>query len=238
MRADARPPDALRPVSFQLGYQRFAEGSVLIEVGNTRVLCSASAEDRVPAFRKGTGEGWVTAEYSLLPRSTLVRSPRESVRGRVSGRTHEIQRAIGRALRAVTELPALGERTIWLDCDVLQADGGTRTAATTGSCVALALALRRLRRDGHIESDRLRGLVAAVSAGVVAGEALLDLDYREDFAAEVDLNVAKTDGGLYVDIGGAAESQPFDSSRLDELLGLAGKGISELHELQRRALEE
>ena len=237
-RPDGRSLDALRPVRIRTGLQRFAEGSALIEVGNTHVLCSASAEDNIPVFRKGTGSGWITAEYSLLPRSTLVRTPRESSRGRVSGRTHEIQRTIGRALRTVTELDALGERTIWIDCDVLQADGGTRTAAITGAYVALVLALRRLLEDGHIDRNPIKDQVAAVSVGLVAGEPRLDMDYEEDYSSEVDLNVAMTGGGRFIEIQGTAETAPFDRAQLSQLLDLACAGIEKLLSLQREVLAE
>ncbi len=238
MRADGRAYDGLRPVTILTGYQRYAEGSALIEFGDTRVLCSASVEDSVPPFRKGTGSGWITAEYSLLPRSTLVRSSRESSRGKVGGRTHEIQRVIGRCLRSVVNLDAIGERTVWVDCDVIQADGGTRSAAITGGYVALTLALRKLRKEGFISEDPLLSQVAAVSVGVVDGEAMLDLVYSEDFAAAVDLNVVKTGDGRYVEIQGNAEGEPFDRKQLDELLGLAGDGIEMLLEYQREALEK
>ncbi len=238
MRADGRAYDGLRPVTILTGYQRYAEGSTLIDFGDTRVLCSASVEDSVPPFRKGTGSGWITAEYSLLPRSTLVRSSRESSRGKVGGRTHEIQRVIGRCLRSVVNLDAIGERTVWVDCDVIQADGGTRSAAITGGYVALALALRKLRKKGFISEDPLLSQVAAVSVGVVDGEAMLDLVYSEDFAAAVDLNVAKTGDGCYVEIQGNAEGEPFDRKQLDELLALAGDGIEMLLGYQREALEK
>lgn len=238
MRADGRAYNGLRPVTLLTGYQRYAEGSALIEFGDTRVLCSASVEDSVPPFRKGTGSGWITAEYSLLPRSTLVRSSRESSRGKVGGRTHEIQRVIGRCLRSVVNLDAIGERTVWVDCDVIQADGGTRSAAITGGYVALTLALRKLRKEGFISEDPLLSQVAAVSVGVVDGEAMLDLVYSEDFAAAVDLNVVKTGDGRYVEIQGNAEGEPFDRKQLDELLGLAGDGIEMLLEYQREALEK
>jgi ribonuclease PH len=238
IRIDGRAFDELRPVVFSTGYQRYAEGSVLVEFGETRVLCSASVEDNVPPFRKGTGSGWITAEYSLLPRSTLVRSPRESSRGRVGGRTHEIQRVIGRCLRSIANLDAFGERTVWVDCDVLQADGGTRSAAITGGYVALALATRKLREDGLITVEPLLTQVAGVSVGVIDGVAMLDLAYNEDFAAEVDFNIAMTGDGRFVEVQGNAEGKPFDRDRLEEMLGMAGKGIGELLELQREALKK
>ena len=235
-RPDGRRDDELRPVLIETGFQEYAEGSALIGVGKTRILCSASVEDGVPGFRKGTGSGWVTAEYSLLPRSTQIRTTREASRGRVGGRSHEIQRIIGRVLRSVVDLDALGERTVWLDCDVLQADGGTRSAAATGAYVALALALAKVREAGHIERDPLLGQVAAVSVGIWGGRACLDLSYEEDFTALVDLNVAMTDDGRFVEIQGTAEQQPFDRGQLDELLDLAGRGIDHLLRLQREAL--
>jgi len=238
MRADSRAHDELRPVTILTGFQRYAEGSVLIEFGDTRVLCSASVEDSVPPFRKGTGSGWITAEYSLLPRSTLVRGSRESSRGKVGGRTHEIQRVIGRCLRSIANLDAFGERTVWIDCDVIQADGGTRSAAITGGYVALALAVRRLREAGLIADDPLLSQVAAVSVGVVDREVMLDLVYSEDFVADVDFNVAMTGDGRYVEIQGNAEGAPFGRERLNEMLSLAGVGIEQLLEYQQQALEK
>ena len=235
-RMDGRRPDELRPVRIIRGFVSAPEASVLIEMGMTRVLCSASVEDGVPPFRKGTGSGWITAEYSLLPRSTMVRSPREASRGKVGGRTHEIQRIIGRALRSVANLDALGERTVWIDCDVLQADGGTRSAAITGAWVALALAARYLRSGGYIVDDPVAGQVAAVSVGIVDGEPVLDLDYKEDFAAEVDLNTAITSDGDYVEIQGTAEGAPFSPDRLNDLLELARSGIESLLAAQLEAL--
>jgi ribonuclease PH len=216
-------------------YLRHAEGSVLIEFGDTRVLCVASIEDRVPGFLEGRGQGWLTAEYAMLPRAGKTRSNRESVSGKVGGRTHEIQRLIGRSLRACTDLRALGERTIVLDCDVLQADGGTRTAAITGAWVALKRASATLRQRGVLTVDPVRMGLAAVSVGVVDGEALLDLNYGEDSHAEVDANVVMTDQGEFVEVQGTAEGKPFSRARLDELLALAEKGIRELHRLQREA---
>ena len=213
----------------------FAEGSALIEVGHTRVLCAATIEDRVPLWLRGRGSGWVTAEYSMLPRATPERTQRESIRGRLGGRTHEIQRLIGRALRAVTDLKKLGERSILLDCDVLQADGGTRTAAITGAYVALSLACGRVFAPGSAKWPLARQ-VAAVSVGYVDGRPCLDLAYSEDSRAEVDMNVAMTDAGEYVEIQGSAESRPFDRAQLDELLGLAHQGIERLFDTQREAL--
>jgi ribonuclease PH len=234
-RSDGRANDELRPVRMTVDYLRHAEGSVLIEFGDTRVLCVASIEDRVPGFLEGRGQGWLTAEYAMLPRSGKTRSNRESVSGKVGGRTHEIQRLIGRSLRACTDLRALGERTIVLDCDVLQADGGTRTAAITGAWVALKRASATLRQRGALAVDPVRMGLAAVSVGVVDGETLLDLDYGEDSHAEVDANVVMTDQSEFVEVQGTAEGKPFSRARLDELLALAEKGIRELHRLQRAA---
>jgi ribonuclease PH len=235
MRADGRRDDELRPSSFQADFQIHAEGSVLVSMGATRVLCAASVEDSIPSFRKGTGEGWLSAEYALLPRSTHVRSQRE--RNKVGGRTHEIQRTIGRVMRAAVDLAALGERTVWLDCDVLQADGGTRTAAITGAWVALARAVRRLRADGYIQRDPIINQIAAVSVGIVEGRPLLDLNYLEDFSAEVDMNVAMTAAGTFVEVQGTAEKKCFDRSLLNTLLDLAEGGIRRLHADQLAAVE-
>jgi ribonuclease PH len=236
MRPSERRPDELRAVRFERGFQRHAEGSVLVEFGATRVLCSASVEDRVPPFLKGKGQGWVTAEYGMLPRSTHTRNPREAARGRQGGRTLEIQRLIGRSMRAVLDLAALGERTITLDCDVLQADGGTRTAAITGAYVALADAIRRLRGSGALRADPLHGQVAAVSVGLYRGMAVLDLDYAEDAEAETDMNVVMNDAGAFVEVQGTAEGHAFRRTELDQLLDLAAGGIVELLRLQREAL--
>jgi ribonuclease PH len=225
-------------VRFERGYQRHAEGSVLVEFGLTRVLCSASVEERVPPFLKGQGTGWVTAEYGMLPRATHTRNAREAARGRQGGRTLEIQRLIGRSLRAVLDLRALGERTVTIDCDVLQADGGTRTAAITGAYVALVDAMRRLRSSGVLQSDPMHGQVAAVSVGLYRGAAVLDLDYAEDAEAETDMNVVMNDAGAFVEIQGTAEGHAFHRSELDKLLDLAGGGVSELLRLQREALRE
>jgi ribonuclease PH len=225
-------------VRFQRGFQRHAEGSVLVEFGATRVLCSASVEDRVPPFLKGKGQGWVTAEYGMLPRSTHTRNPREAARGRQGGRTLEIQRLIGRSLRAVLDLRALGERTVTLDCDVLQADGGTRTAAITGAYVALVDAMRHLRRNGDLRADPVHGQVAAVSVGLYRGTAVLDLDYVEDVEAETDMNVVMNDAGAFVEVQGTAEGHAFRRAELDQLLDLAAGGIAELIRLQRAALQE
>jgi len=236
IRSDGRRHDELRPVTIETGFLKYAEGSVLIGVGNTRVLCAASIEDRVPQWMKGRGVGWVTAEYAMLPRATHERTQREATRGRLGGRTHEIQRIIGRALRAVTDMAKLGERTVWLDCDVLQADGGTRTAAVTGACVALALALRTRFDPAARARWPLDAMVAATSVGIVSGNALLDLAYDEDSQAHVDMNVFMTDAGRFVELQGTAEAAPFDRRDLEGLLGLAEGGIRELFALQSAAL--
>lgn len=233
MRSDGRRPDELRPVKITRDYISVAEGSVLIEMGNTRLICTASMEDRVPQFLKDQKRGWITAEYSMLPRATDIRTIRESVQGRVGGRTHEIQRLIGRSLRSVVDMEALGERTIWLDCDVIQADGGTRTAAITGAFICLSDALEHALSIGIISKNPIRDYVAAVSVGVVDGQPMLDLCYEEDSRAEVDMNVVMTGSGLFVEIQGTAESRPFDRSALDELLGLARGGIGKLIEKQK-----
>jgi ribonuclease PH len=238
MRSDGRANDELRPVTLTRGYVKHAEGSALIEVGDTRVVCTVSVEDRVPPFLKGKGEGWVTAEYGMLPRSTTTRSPRESSRGGASGRTHEIQRLIGRSLRAVVDMKALGERTLWVDCDVLQADGGTRTASITGAFVALVDALRHLRKQGALAELPVTDFVAATSVGKVAGEILLDLRYDEDSTAEVDMNVVKTGRGRFIELQGTAEHKPFDEGELQALMAAADKGIKDLIVLQKKALGE
>jgi ribonuclease PH len=237
MRLDGRSADQLRPVRITRGWLEHAEGSVLIEFGGTRVLCAASVTEGVPRWRKGTGQGWVTAEYAMLPRSTNTRSDRESVRGRIGGRTHEISRLVGRALRGVIDVSSLGENTVVLDCDVLQADGGTRTAAITGAYVALADAVEWMRGRGLLTSgDVLRGSVAAVSVGVVDGEPMLDLCYEEDVRAETDMNVVMTGDGRFVEIQGTAEGEPFDRPELDALLVLAETGCATLTGMQRAAL--
>ena len=233
-RADARRPNELRPTTITPHYLVHAEGSVLIEAGRTRVICSASVEDRVPPFLRNTGKGWITAEYSMIPRATTTRSTRESTAGKVKGRTHEIQRLIGRSLRAVSKLDALGERTIWIDCDVIQADGGTRTAAITGSFVALVLAVQRMRDQGRITSMPVLDHVAATSVGILAGTPMLDLAYSEDSAADVDMNIVKTGDGRFIEVQGTAEGAPFAREALDQLLGLADEGIRQLIELQRK----
>jgi ribonuclease PH len=235
-RPDGRAAGQLRPVAYELGYQEWALGSVLFSMGKTRVLCAATATSEAPRWLRGTGKGWVTAEYSMLPASTTERSPREVNRGRPGGRTQEIQRLIGRSLRAVTDLSRMGERTITVDCDVLQADAGTRTAAITGGYLALALALRRLGEDRLVPADLLRDSVAAVSVGIVEGEPRLDLCYEEDATAEVDCNVVMTGAGLLVEVQGTAEGEPFARERLDELLDLAASGVAELTKVQRDAL--
>lgn len=236
MRVDGRKAAELRPVKITTGFIRHIPGSLLIEVGETRVICTATVEDQVPPFLRDTNRGWVTAEYGMLPGSGNTRIPREAVRGRVGGRTHEIQRLIGRSLRAVTNLELLGARTVWLDCDVIQADGGTRTASITGAYVALVLALRRLRADGRIAVDPLTGSVAAVSAGVVDGRCVLDLCYEEDARAEVDMNFVMTGKGRFVEVQGTAESKPFTKNQLDRLADMASNGIQQLTAMQRQAL--
>jgi ribonuclease PH len=233
MRLDRRRPDELRPTVITPNFVEHAEGSVLIEVGRTRVICTASVEDRVPMFLRNSGKGWVTAEYGMLPRATSTRTTREASAGKVGGRTQEIQRLIGRSLRSVTRLTEVGERTIWVDCDVIQADGGTRTAAITGGFVALALALQKLREQGQIGAVPLNDYVAATSVGRVDGEPLLDLAYDEDSRAEVDMNVIKTGGGRFIEVQGTAEGPPFERSTLDALLAFADTGISKLVEIQR-----
>jgi ribonuclease PH len=236
LRADGRAPEDLRPLEIVPGAAPYAEGSALIALGRTRVLCAASVEDRLPRWLMGKGRGWVTAEYSMLPRATKERTPREAVTGKQGGRTLEIQRLIGRSLRAVVDLEALGERQITLDCDVLQADGGTRCAAITGAYVALALALRRLRAEKRIKRDPLRAAVAAVSVGVVRGQPVLDLDYAEDAAADVDANVVMTDAHAFVELQCTAEKLPFTPATLDELVLLASVGLDRLFTAQRDAL--
>jgi len=235
-RVDGRRYNELRPVTITPGYLSFAEGSALIEVGQTRVLCAASVEDRVPPFLKGKGAGWVTAEYSMLPRSTSTRSRRESEAGRIGGRTHEIQRLIGRSLRAVTDLRALGERTITLDCDVIQADGGTRTAAITGAYVALTQAIATSAKKYQLGDKVQPNAVAAISAGVVASRILLDLCYEEDSRAALDFNVVMSDDDRFVEVQGTAEAEPFQRSVMDEILSLADAGIHELFRLQSEAM--
>jgi ribonuclease PH len=236
MRKDGRAPAELRPLRITRGYQAFAEGSCVIELGGTRVLCAATFEEKVPAFLRGSGRGWVTAEYSMLPRSTLVRTPREVQQGRPSGRTQEIQRLIGRSLRAVTQMNDMGEATVTVDCDVLIADGGTRTAAITGAYIALHDAFRSRVDAGRLERIPLAEEVAAVSVGVIDGEPTLDLCYEEDVAASVDMNVVMTGGGRFVEVQGTAEGETFDQKDLSRLLDLASSGIRSLVAAQREAL--
>jgi ribonuclease PH len=238
MRPSGRKPGELRAVRIQRRYTRHAEGSVLVEFGDTRVLCTASVEERVPAFLKESGRGWVSAEYGMLPRSTNTRTEREAARGRQTGRTQEIQRLIGRALRAVIDLSALGSRSIQVDCDVLQADGGTRTAAITGAFVAVHDALTWLQSKKLLAALPVRDFVAAVSVGIYQGEPVLDLDYAEDCACGTDMNVVMTGAGRFVELQGTAEGEPFSRAEVDALLALAGQGVSELIQHQRRALAQ
>lgn len=238
MRKSGRTEDQLRTTSITPGFITSADGSALIEVGNTRVICTASVEDRIPGFLKDSGQGWVTAEYSLLPGSTNTRTQRESSKGKVGGRTHEIQRLIGRSMRTVVDMNALGERTVWIDCDVIQADGGTRTASITGAFVALALALKNAIDRGMLTTPPILDYVAAVSVGMVSGSALLDLDYSEDFEAEVDMNVVMTGDGKFIEVQGTAERRPFDRGNLDRMTELAEKGIVELMEIQKMHMPE
>lgn len=237
-RTDGRQPATLRPTQITPSFTMHAEGSVLIEAGRTRVICTASIEDRVPPFLRNTGKGWVTAEYGMLPRATSTRTQREASAGKVGGRTQEIQRLIGRSLRSVTRLPDLGERTIWIDCDVIQADGGTRTASITGGFVALVLALKHMRSKGIIRSIPISDYVAAISVGVVNGTPMLDLAYDEDSNADVDMNVVKTGEGQFIEVQGTAEGLPFERSALDALLSLADTGIQELVAIQRSVIGE
>jgi len=236
VRSDGRSADQLRVLKITPDFVSTAEGSVLIELGSTRVICTASVDDGVPSFLKGSGKGWVTAEYGMLPRATEQRTPREAARGKQSGRTQEIQRLIGRSLRAVTNQEALGERTVWLDCDVIQADGGTRTAAITGAYIALAFAMSRLVAAGILKSLPLTDTVAATSVGMVDGRALLDLAYEEDSRAEVDMNLIMTGAGKYVEIQATAEGRPFSGGEMQDLLALAAAGIRRITEQQRAVL--
>ncbi len=238
MRPSGRNADQLRPVRFTRRYTRHAEGSVLVEFGDTRVLCTATVENGVPGFLRNSGQGWITAEYGMLPRSTHTRSAREAARGKQSGRTQEIQRLIGRSLRSVVDMKALGERTVTIDCDVLQADGGTRTASITGGFVALADAMAALVRRRDLAASPLHGQVAAISVGIVAGLPVLDLDYKEDSEAETDMNVVMNGGGAYVEVQGTAEGHAFRRHELDQLLNLAATGIGELLALQQQALAD
>jgi ribonuclease PH len=232
-RLDGRTPDTIRPTRLTSDFTIHAEGSVLIEVGRTKVICTASTEERVPPFLRNSGKGWVTAEYGMLPRATSTRTTREASTGKLGGRTQEIQRLIGRSLRAVTNMSELGERTVWIDCDVIQADGGTRTASITGGFVALVIALEKLRAQGTIPRVPITDYVAATSVGVINGTPMLDLAYEEDSKAEVDMNVVKTSDGRFIELQGTAESKPFDRASLDALLALADKGIKDLMDKQR-----
>lgn len=236
-RKNGRKPDELRSASIETGINKHAEGSALVSTGDTRVICTASVEERVPLFLRGKGKGWITAEYGMLPRSTTTRSQREASKGRSSGRTQEIQRLIGRSLRSVVDLERLGERTIWVDCDVIQADGGTRTASITGAYVAMVLALDKLRRHSSISRPPLYDYLAAVSVGIVGIEPMLDLDYGEDSNADVDMNIVMTGKGFFVEVQGTAEKSAFSKKQLDQLLDLAGSGIRSLMRIQKEALE-
>jgi ribonuclease PH len=237
MRKNGRKADEIRPIVIHQGYLKYAEGSVLIEAGNNRIVCSVSIEDRVPPFLKGSGQGWITAEYAMIPRATTTRNIRDSVKGRIGGRSHEIQRLIGRVLRAVVDLSSLGERTFMVDCDVIQADGGTRTLAITGSFVALVEALWGCVDRGILSRGIVRDYLGAVSVGVVEGRELLDLDFEEDSNAEVDMNVVMTGSGKLVEVQGTAERSPFDREALNRLLDLAEKGIKEIIDLEKRLFE-
>lgn len=236
MRVDGRKNNEIRTVDIKRNFIESAEGSVLISMGKTRVVCTASIEDRVPPFLKDTKRGWITAEYSMLPRSTRTRTVRESATGKIGGRTHEIQRLIGRALRSVADLSVIGERTIWIDCDVLEADGGTRTAAITGAFVCLSDAVHYALRNGLISKTPLKDYLAAISVGIVDGKALLDLCYDEDFRAEVDMNVVMTGNGRFVELQGTAEGQPFSRATLEELIRLADEGIRQLIDIQKKVI--
>jgi ribonuclease PH len=237
-RSDNRAPDQLRPVIITPEFIHTAEGSALIEIGNTRVICTASLEESVPSFLRNSGKGWISCEYGMLPRATLTRSPREVSKGRQSGRTHEIQRLIGRSLRAVADLDRLGERTLWIDCDVIQADGGTRTASITGAFVALGLALQKLVDAGTLTAVPLRDFVAAISVGIVDGEVLLDLAYEEDSRADVDMNFVMTAGHKMVEVQATAEHRPFDDHQLAEMLAFARKGVDSLITKQQAILSK
>ncbi len=238
MRKDGRRPDELRPVIIERNFTKFAQGSVLIEFGDTKVICTASVDESVPNYLKNTGQGWITAEYSLLPGSTSKRASREASRGKVSGRTQEIQRLIGRSLRSIVNLSALGERTIWIDCDVIQADGGTRVASITGSYVALRDAIDWLKRSGKIVTEPILDSVAAVSVGIVHGESLLDLCYEEDYEAQVDMNVVLTGAGKYIELQGTGEEYAFSDEELSAMIHQAKQGINQLTELQKRTINE
>ncbi len=237
MRTDKRQPGEMRPVEIAIDYLMTAEGSALIKVGNTRVLCAATIEDTVPQFLRNSGKGWVTAEYSMLPRATAKRTPREVTKGRPSGRTHEIQRLIGRSLRSVIDVSALGERTVVIDCDVLQADGGTRTASITGAYVALHVALKQLMRYGALKTFPIRDFVGATSVGIVGGVPMLDLCYEEDSQADVDMNVVMTGNGRFVEVQATAEHTPFDDEQMSRLIALARAGIAGLIDIQKKVLQ-
>ncbi|GAA4704863.1 ribonuclease PH [Brevibacillus fulvus] len=238
MRIDGRASNQMRPVKITRNYIKHAEGSCLIEVGDTKVICTATLEDRVPPFMRNGGKGWVTAEYSMIPRATETRNPREAARGKVSGRTMEIQRLIGRALRSVVHLEGMGERTIWIDCDVIQADGGTRTASITGSFVAMVEAMNKLVQSGTWKQLPLRDFLAATSVGIIEEEALLDLNYKEDSSAKVDMNVVMTGQGKFVELQGTGEESPFSGEQLQTLLALAQKGVNELIAIQKEVLAD
>jgi ribonuclease PH len=238
MRADGRKPDELRPIKITRNFIKHAEGSVLIELGDTKVICTATIEDKVPPFLKDQKKGWITAEYAMIPRSALSRISRESSTGRIGGRTHEIQRLIGRALRSVAELSIIGERTFWMDCDVIQADGGTRTASITGAYIALADAVSYAVKNRIIERNPIRDYLAAVSVGRVNGEIVLDLCYAEDSRAEVDMNIVMTGSGNFVEIQGTAETMPFSKEDMDKMIAIAGKGIARLVEIQKLELSK
>jgi ribonuclease PH len=235
-RSDGRTPNQMRAVTIKKNFIKHAEGSVLIQVGDTKVICNASVEEKVPPFLRDKKQGWVTAEYSMLPRSTHTRSSRESSRGKVSGRTQEIQRLIGRSLRTVVDMEQLGERTIWIDCDVIQADGGTRTASITGAFIAMCLAMKQLKKEKKIETIPIKDFVAATSVGILEGKKILDLEYSEDSVAEVDMNIVKTGRGGFVEIQGTAEQEPFSEKDMDAMLSLANKGIKELIALQKKTI--
>ena len=236
MRPDGRGAEFLRKVTVTRNYMKFAEGSCLIELGDTKVICTATVDESVPQFLKGKGTGWVTSEYGMLPRSCQQRVQREAVKGAIGGRTHEIQRLVGRSLRAITDLPALGERSVWIDCDVIQADGGTRCASITGSFIALADALSFLKKKGLITKVPILDYVAATSVGIIKGEPALDLTFQEDSSADVDMNIVMTGGGKFIEVQGTAEGEPFDGDQLHKLLALAKKGIGQLIDIQKKTL--
>lgn len=237
MRIDGRKNDQLRPISITRNYTKYAEGSVLIEVGQTKVICTASIEEKIPPFLKGSGEGWIACEYSMLPRATQTRKIRDSSRGKIDGRTMEIQRLIGRALRSIVDLKALGERTIWIDCDVIQADGGTRTTSITGAFVALVDAMNKLHKKSPFKIYPIRSFVSAVSVGICRDEKMLDLCYEEDSSAKVDMNIVMTDEGEFIEIQGTGEEKPFSKTELNELLELGEKGIKQMIQLQKDSLK-